>query len=168
MQHAVHSDSGSVWKENKIRTRKTHTVHIFVNEATYSSPSVTTGEELYAIANVHTGLELFREVSGDEPDLPVPRGADAVHLKENDHFHSGRRSSRSSSTGARRWLPSEGSPLRKWLHWRSTRCRPGPMSCLPITYRRGPKQNPEGTLVEGGTVKVKDGMIFNVTPTDKS
>jgi Multiubiquitin len=24
---------------------------------------------------------------------------------------------------------------------------------------------PEGTLVEGGTVKIKDGMIFNVTAT---
>ena len=37
-----------------------------------------------------------------------------------------------------------------------------------ITYRRGPGNKPEGTLVEGKTVKVKDGMIFNVTATDKS
>lgn len=37
-----------------------------------------------------------------------------------------------------------------------------------ITYRRGEGNKPEGTLVEGETVKIKDGMIFNVTPTDKS
>jgi hypothetical protein len=37
-----------------------------------------------------------------------------------------------------------------------------------ITYRRGEGNKPEGTLVESGTVKVKDGMIFNVTATDKS
>lgn len=37
-----------------------------------------------------------------------------------------------------------------------------------ITYRRGRGNKPEGTLVEGGSVMVKDGMIFNVTATDKS
>lgn len=37
-----------------------------------------------------------------------------------------------------------------------------------ITYRRGEGSKPEGTLVEGELVKVKDGMIFNVTATDKS
>jgi hypothetical protein len=37
-----------------------------------------------------------------------------------------------------------------------------------ITYRRGHGNKPEGTLVEGEPVKVKDGMIFNVTATDKS
>lgn len=37
-----------------------------------------------------------------------------------------------------------------------------------ITYRRGEGHKPDGTLVEGETVKIKDGMIFNVTATDKS
>ena len=37
-----------------------------------------------------------------------------------------------------------------------------------VTYRRGEGQKPEGTLVEGETVHIKDGMIFNVTATDKS
>lgn len=36
-----------------------------------------------------------------------------------------------------------------------------------VTYRRG-EGNKEGTLVDGDTVKIKDGMIFNVTATDKS
>jgi hypothetical protein len=37
-----------------------------------------------------------------------------------------------------------------------------------MTYRRGQGSKPSGSLVEGATVKVKDGMIFNVTKTDKS
>jgi hypothetical protein len=37
-----------------------------------------------------------------------------------------------------------------------------------ITYRRGHGEKPEGTLTEGETVKVKEGMIFDVTATDKS
>jgi copper(I)-binding protein len=43
----------------------------------------------------------------------------------------------------------------------------GPNVAFTVTYRRG-EGNKEGTLVEGETVKVKDGMIFNVTGTDKS
>ncbi|WP_447985443.1 multiubiquitin domain-containing protein [Nitrospira sp. Nam74] len=37
-----------------------------------------------------------------------------------------------------------------------------------ITYRKGEGNKPEGTLVEGETVKIKEGMIFNVTTTNKS
>lgn len=36
-----------------------------------------------------------------------------------------------------------------------------------VTYRRG-QGNKQGSLVEGESVKVKEGMIFNVTATDKS
>ena len=43
----------------------------------------------------------------------------------------------------------------------------GEFICFTITYRRG-HGNKEGTLAEGESVKVKDGMIFNVTATDKS
>jgi hypothetical protein len=44
----------------------------------------------------------------------------------------------------------------------------GPNIVFTITYRRGEGNKPDGTLDEGGSVKVKDGTIFNVTPTDKS
>lgn len=37
-----------------------------------------------------------------------------------------------------------------------------------VTYRRGHGNKPEGTLIEGESVKVKEGMVFNVTATDKS
>ena len=37
-----------------------------------------------------------------------------------------------------------------------------------VQYSRGPKENPQGTLVEGQTVRVKSGMVFDVTRTDKS
>ena len=44
----------------------------------------------------------------------------------------------------------------------------GPNIKFTITYRNGPKQNPEGELLPGGKVKIKDGMIFDVTQTTKS
>lgn len=44
----------------------------------------------------------------------------------------------------------------------------GPNILYTITYRKAEGNKPEGTLVEGGTAKVKEGTIFNVTATDKS
>ena len=37
-----------------------------------------------------------------------------------------------------------------------------------MTYKRGEGNKPEGTMDKGDVVKVKEGMIFNVTPTNKS
>lgn len=37
-----------------------------------------------------------------------------------------------------------------------------------VTYRKGPEPKPKGILPEGGSVKVKDGMVFDVRVTDKS
>ena len=45
----------------------------------------------------------------------------------------------------------------------------GTNTLFTITYRKsGNEHQPEGHLVEGATVKVKKGSIFNVTATDKS
>jgi hypothetical protein len=44
----------------------------------------------------------------------------------------------------------------------------GEFICFTITYRRGQGNKPEGSLTEDETVKIKKGMIFNVTATDKS
>ncbi len=44
----------------------------------------------------------------------------------------------------------------------------GPNISFAVTYRRGEGNKPEGNMDKGDTVKIKEGMIFNVTPTDKS
>jgi hypothetical protein len=44
----------------------------------------------------------------------------------------------------------------------------GPNVSYTLTYRKGHGNKPEGSLVERDVVKVKDGMIFNATATDKS
>lgn len=44
----------------------------------------------------------------------------------------------------------------------------GPNEIFTVQYSRGPKENREGTLVEGQKVEVKNGMVFDVTRTDKS
>ena len=37
-----------------------------------------------------------------------------------------------------------------------------------VQYTRGHGHKPTGTLVEGQSIKVKDGMEFDVTPTNRS
>lgn len=43
-----------------------------------------------------------------------------------------------------------------------------PQITYSVTYRRGHGNKPEGVLVPGATVKVKEGMIFNVSQTGQS
>ena len=44
----------------------------------------------------------------------------------------------------------------------------GPYIMFAVTYRNGGGRPPEGSLVQGEGVKVKEGTVFNVTATDKS
>ena len=44
----------------------------------------------------------------------------------------------------------------------------GKYICFTITYRGAGGRKPEGSLVEGDSVKIKEGTVFNVTVTDKS
>ena len=37
-----------------------------------------------------------------------------------------------------------------------------------VTYKRGQGNKPEGTLVPGASVKLKEGMVFNVSETGQS
>jgi hypothetical protein len=45
---------------------------------------------------------------------------------------------------------------------------PGENVIFTVTYSRAAGPKLAGTLVEGQTVKIKDGTVFNVTATDKS
>ena len=44
----------------------------------------------------------------------------------------------------------------------------GEQICFTITYRKGPADMPEGSLIEDQCVSIIAGMVFNVTATDKS
>lgn len=43
-----------------------------------------------------------------------------------------------------------------------------PEKTYTVKYRNGTPNRPEGSLVAGGKVRIKEGMIFNVTRTNKS
>lgn len=45
---------------------------------------------------------------------------------------------------------------------------PGPNTAYTVSFYKGPGDDPEGTLVKGEKTELKNGMVFNVSETDKS
>lgn len=44
----------------------------------------------------------------------------------------------------------------------------GPNTAFTVSYRKGPGTDPEGTLIDGESIRLRKGMVFNVSATDKS
>jgi len=146
-----------------------HHVRIHIDEKQYESPNPTTGEALYVLGNVPAGLELYREVTGDKEDPPIENGPETVHLKEDEHFHSGPpKEFTIIVNGRKKEVSTKTLSFDQIVALAFSPVPVGPNVMFTITYRKGPHKNPEGTLTEGATVKIKDGMIFDVTETNKS
>jgi hypothetical protein len=146
-----------------------HEVKIFIDQHTYHSPNPTTGAALYALGNVEPGLELFREVTGDREDPEVPNGPEVVHLKEDEHFHSGKPKTYTIYVnGQEKTVTTKTVTYEEIVKLAFPNPITGQNIIYTVGYEDGPHKNPSGSLMPGGTVYVKDGMIFDVTPTDKS
>lgn len=148
-----------------------HHVRIHVDQQPFESPNPTTGEALYTLIKVAEGFELYREVTGDAEDTPVPGGPELVHLKHEEHFHSGPAQVKHFNifvNGRKKVVATRELSFSEVVALAFDPVPTGPNIMFTITYRHGPHANPQGNLLEGGTVKIKDGMIFNVTATDKS
>lgn len=65
-----------------------HEVRIHIDRQPYQSPTPTTGEALYNLADIGKHKELFKEATGDHEDKPVARDHTELHLHQDDHFYS--------------------------------------------------------------------------------
>ncbi|BAR63595.1 multiubiquitin domain-containing protein [Bradyrhizobium diazoefficiens] len=143
-----------------------HLVRIHINREAFESPDPTTGEALYALAEIPAHQRLYREVDGDKEDKLVPRDGEPIHLKEDEHFYSQKVFDIFVNTDEHQvekkhityaqvvelYLGSGGSPSNEYL----------------VKYSHGPAENPSGTLAPGQKVAVKDGMRFRVAGTGES
>ena len=143
-----------------------HLVRIHIDRVAYESPNPTTGEALYALADIPKHEKLYREVEGDAEDEMIPRDETLVHLTVDEHFYSQKvfeilvngddhEIDTKEITYARvveLYLGSGGKPSNEYL----------------VKYSHGPAENPSGTLAPGQKVRVKDGMRFRVAGTGES
>ncbi len=146
-------------KHGKVR------VHIDRNE--YESQNPTTGKALYKLADIPSNRELFRVISGDHEDVAVPRDDSEITLKEDDHFYS-QKELTIIVNGKKKETVETSLSFDELVKLAFENPPYGPNTLFTITYRNGPPKNPEGTLVAGHSVRIKKGMVFNVTATDKS
>lgn len=145
----------------------TETVRIHIDREPYPSPSPTTGAALYALGHVAAHRDLFREVGGDEEDELIPRDAEHIVLKHDEHFYSQKIFGIIVNAQKKEVVETKLS-FDEVVKLAYPIPPDGQNIMFTITYRKGPKQNPKGSLVESQTVRIKNGMIFDVTPTDRS
>jgi hypothetical protein len=148
-----------------------HEVRIHVDQKPYESPNPTTGEALYKLGHVQHSFDLFREVRGDKEDSIVENDAEPIHLREDEHFHSGPAQPRKFTiivNGQKKVVTSMRVTFDEIVKLAFPAPPPGTNILYTVSYEDGPRVNPQGSMKEGQSVKVKNGMIFNVTATDKS
>jgi Multiubiquitin len=149
--------------------QQTHEVKIFIDQNSYHSPNPTTGAALYVLGYVQPGMELFREVIGDQEDPEVDNGPEVVHLKQDEHFHTGRpKVYKIIVNGRQKEVSTKTLTFDQVVALAFNPVPSGPNVQFTVTYRKGPRKNREGSMTEGETVRIKDGMIFDVTETNKS
>lgn len=142
-------------------------VKIFIDSHRLNSPDPTTGGALYALANIGPHKDLFREVEGEEADQPIPRDGTVIDLVEDEHFYSDRVFTVIVNTEDKE-VTERHQSFNDLVLLAFNPPPTGPNVGFTITYRKGPRTNRKGSVVEGGSVRIKEGMIFDVTPTDRS
>lgn len=143
-----------------------HDVRIQINREDYPSPTPTTGEALYKLAEIGEHRELFREGSGGHKDRLIPRDAKEIHLKEGEHFYSEKVVTIIVEGKPHRWPEDELISFEEVVKLEVPNYPNG--ITYSVKFRDGPPRNPKGTLAADEKVKVKEGMIFNVAETGQS
>jgi hypothetical protein len=143
-----------------------HLTRIHINRVAFQSPNPTTGEALYALADIAKHEKLYREVDGDEEDERISRDETSIHLTQDEHFYSQKvfeilvngddheidTGEINYARGVDLYLGSGGKPSNEYL----------------VKYSHGPIENLSGTLPPGQQVKVKNDMRFRIAGTGES
>ena len=148
-----------------------HHVRIHIDQKPYESPNPTTGEALYKLGHVQPGFDIFREVKGDREDPIIENDDEPVHLREDEHFHSGPAQPRKYTiivNGQKKTVTTKKVSFEEIVKLAFPTPPQGANILYTVSYEDGPRVNPQGSLKEGQSVFVKNWMIFNVTATDKS
>lgn len=143
------------------------TTRIHINRIAMDSPNPTTGADLYKLADIGEHLLLFREVEGDKEDAQVARSDAPVELTQDEHFYSAHEVT-IIVNGRPKVVTQHRLNFAQVVALAFDQLPAGANVMFTVTYRNGPPKNPEGSLLEGESVRIQDQMIFNVTSTDKS
>jgi hypothetical protein len=144
-------------------------VRIHIDRKSYNSRNPITGKSLYELANVPETRDLFRELEDDQEDTLIPRDGTLIHLVHDDHFYTRRAKDVTLIVNL-----EEKSWDKKRISYEEVTLLafgpppPGIVITYTVEFEKGPRRNPEGSLIPGKSVKVREGMVFSVTETGRS
>ena len=142
-------------------------VRVHIDREPYETETPATGAALYALADIGPKFELFREAGGDSEDEFIPRDNTLIHLAQDEHFYS-QKDYRIVVNAREVFVESRRLTYEPVVALAFNPVTTGPDVIFTVTYRKGPRQNPKGTLAPGESVVIKNGMIFVVTQTNRS
>jgi len=148
-----------------------HQVRIHIDRQHYHSPNPTKCAELYALAKIPVGNQLYRETHGDREDDPVFNDTEEIHLKEDEHFYSTNEPFKGFAiiVNARKKVVQKRILSFAEIVALAFETPPtGPNIMITVTFRKAAGKRHEGTLAAGEAITIKNGTIFDVTATDKS
>ncbi|MGI4880728.1 MAG: multiubiquitin domain-containing protein [Janthinobacterium lividum] len=153
------------------RTFTSDRVYSFtVNELGWEWGAASIGEaDIRHYAGIPEDHEIF---SDDDPDTAISRGGE-LRLSDRgvEHFRSRKAVSKTVEivvNGRDREVPRGDITFEKVIAIAFPDKPTGPNVAFTVTYRKGPHERPEGSLIAGQSVHVREGMVFNATCTDKS
>jgi hypothetical protein len=129
------------------------------------------GVALYADAHVPDGEVLYREVVGDREDELVAKELPSVTLVQDEHFYGAHphKVEHTIIVNARRKaVTGRKISFGQVVSLAFSDGPPSPQTIYTVAYSNGPSRNPEGKMVAGQTVRIRDGMVFDVTETTRS
>jgi len=156
--------------ENEAKKRE-HEVRIHIDRHPYESPNPTIGAALYVLGKVPQGFQLYREARGDKEDEPIHNDAEREHLTPDEHFYSKEERHKGFDiivNAEQHHVEKKRITFEQVVKLAFPVAPAGQNILFTVTYYNGPKVNPEGVLTAGQTVKIKNGMVFNVKATDRS
>jgi hypothetical protein len=148
------------------------TLHLIINGTKYEwKQEYITGAEIRKLGNISSEEEIFLAIKKPWEDEPIPDDKQVnLARPEIEHFYSKDKEFKVTLIVNGRPRPWE----EKMISFEQVvilafgTYDANPDKVYTVVYDKGPHQNPEGSMVRGSKVHVKDKMIFNVTATDKS
>jgi Multiubiquitin len=146
-------------------------VRVHIDGRPLELPDPISGVALYAAVHVADGEVLYREVTGDREDQLVAKELSSVALVQDEHFYSAHphKVEHVIVVNARRkTVTGRKISFEQVVKLAFPDGSPSPQTVYTVAYSNGPPRNPEGKMVAGQTVKIRDGMVFDVTETSRS
>jgi Multiubiquitin len=156
--------------QNKEQGKKI--LHLTINGKEYEwHEEYITGAEIRKLGNIPAEDEIFLAIKKPWEDEPIPDDKQVnLARPEIEHFYSKDRDFKITLIVNGRSKPwtEKTITFEEVVVLAFVTYDPNPDMVYTVTYDKGPHENPEGTMVRGERVYVKNKMIFNVTATGKS